>query len=100
MKRALLLLMALLGLAFPIIAQTISDEDPVETLSLKKGNIPAPVLKAAEQLFQGNTQVAWGSFPYELKDYGWAVNKEYDEPIDHYEIKFKAARKRLMSIIQ
>jgi hypothetical protein len=89
MKRVLLFLTALLGLTLPIIAQTVSEEEPVESLILKKGNIPAPVRQSAEQLFQGNMQVAWGSFPYELKDYGWSVNKDYDEPIDHYEIKFK-----------
>ena len=68
----------------------ISELVPEESLTLKKGNIPPAVIKAAEQLFQGHTQVAWGSFPYELKDYGWAVNKEYNDPIDHYEIQFKA----------
>jgi hypothetical protein len=90
MKRSVLFIAILLGFTFPMIAQTLKEEEPVESLALKKGNIPAPVLKAAEQLFQGHTQIAWGSFPYELKDYGWSVNNEYNEPIDHYEIRFKA----------
>jgi hypothetical protein len=85
MKRLLISVVAILGFILPILAQ----EEPIEMLTLKKGNIPAPVLKAAEQLFEGNTQVGWGAFPYELKDYGWQVNGDYDEPIDHYEIKFK-----------
>lgn len=89
MKRSFLFIMVLLGFTFPIFAQMVNEEEPVETLTLKKGNIPEPVQKAAEQLFEGHTQVAWGSFPYELKDYGWSVNKEYNEPIDHYEIQFK-----------
>ena len=89
MKRLILLITVLSGLIFPIIAQTVTEEEPIESLTLKKGNIPAPVLKAAEQLFEGNTQIAWGTSPYELKDYGWSVNKEYNEPINHYEIQLK-----------
>ena len=79
----------MLVLTFPILAQE-SEQVPEEFLTLKKGNIPPAVIKAAEQLFQGNTQVAWGAFPYELKNYGWVVNKDYNEPINHYEIQFKA----------
>jgi hypothetical protein len=90
MKRSLVFIAVLLGLTFPIIAQALSGEEPIESLVLKKGNIPAPILKAADQLFEGHTQIAWGSFPYELKDYGWQVNNDYNEPIDHYEIQFKA----------
>jgi hypothetical protein len=90
MKKSLFLLLGLLVLSFPILAQE-SEQVPSEFLTLKKGNIPAPVLKAAEQLFQGNTQLAWGVFPYELKNYGWVVDKEYKEPINHYQIRFKAS---------
>jgi hypothetical protein len=91
MKRLLFLLLGFLVLSFPILAQgLVSDEGPAEYLMLKKGNIPPQVLKAAEQLFEGNTQVAWGVFPYELKNYGWEVNKDYNEPIEHYEIQFKS----------
>jgi hypothetical protein len=87
MKKLQFLVLAFLAFSVPILAQEVSEEVPVENLTLKKGNIPAPILKAAEELFQGSTQVAWGSFPYELKDYGWVVNKDYNAPIDHYEIK-------------
>ena len=90
MKSALFVVTVLLGITLPVIAQSYYDETPVESLILKKGNIPAPVLKSAEQLFKGNTQVSWGAFPSELKDYGWSVNNDYNEPIDHYEIQFKA----------
>jgi hypothetical protein len=89
MKKSLFFITVLFGFMFPILAQDMAEEEPLESLTLKKGNIPEPVQKAAEQLFEGNTQVAWGAFPYELKDYGWSANKEYNEPIDHYEIKFK-----------
>lgn len=63
-----------------------TQEGPLETLSLKRGNLPPAVIKAADELFKGATQIKWGVFPYELKDYGWEVNNDYNEPIDHYEI--------------
>jgi hypothetical protein len=91
MKRLQFLFLTLLVFSIPILAQEpVSEEVPMESLTLKKGNIPPQIIKAAEQLFQGSTQVAWGSFPYELKDYGWVVNKDYNEPIDHYEVKLTA----------
>jgi hypothetical protein len=90
MKKLVFLVMTFLVFTFPILAQElVSEEVPLENLTLKKGNIPPQIVKAAEQLFQGSTQVAWGVFPYELKDYGWAVNKDYNEPIDHYELQIK-----------
>jgi len=88
--KKLILLLGFVVLAFPVLAQ-MSDDTPQDFLILKKGNIPTQVQIAAEKLFQGDTQVAWGTFPYELKNYGWVVNKDYNEPIDHYEVKFKAS---------
>ena len=41
------------------------------------------------QIFKRSTQVEWGAFPYELKDFGWFVNTEYKDPIDHYAIHMK-----------
>ncbi len=90
MKKLQFLFLVFSVFTYPILAQLVSEEIPVETLTLKKGNIPAPILKTADQLFQGKTQVEWGVFPYELKDYGWSVNKDYNEPIDHYAIRFKS----------
>jgi hypothetical protein len=90
MKRSFILAIFILTTFFTAVAQDlISEEIPIETLSLKKGNLPPAVVKAAEELFKGNTQIKWGVFPYELKDYGWEVNKNYNEPIDHYEIFMK-----------
>lgn len=87
MKKLTFFFAAFLVSLVPLLAQEmVSEEVLIESLTLKKGNIPPSIIKAAEQLFKGSTQVAWGVFPYELKGYGWAVNKEYNEPIDHYEI--------------
>ena len=90
MKKSIISLIFFLIAFFPSFAQELMNEEvPEESLTLKKGNIPPAVLKAAEQIFKGNTQVEWGVFPYELKNYGWVVNKEYNEPIDHYEVHMK-----------
>jgi hypothetical protein len=90
MKRLVFSAMFLLAVFFPMMAQeTQSEEVPQDYLILKKGNIPPAVLKSAEDIFKEHTQVQWGVFPYELKSYGWAVNNDYNEPIDHYEIHMK-----------
>ena len=79
-------------LAFsPVVAQVANEEVPIERLTLKKGNVPPAVIQAADKIFKGSTQVKWGVFPYEMKDYGWVVNNNYSEPIDHYEVNLKAA---------
>jgi hypothetical protein len=91
MKKSAFLLVFFLVSVLSGFAQQGTDEVPLETLSLKKGNLPPAVVKAAEELFKGNSQIQWGVFPYELKDYGWVVNKDYNDPIDHYEIHMKAA---------
>ena len=91
MKKLLSFVLFFALVLFPAIAQQeVTEEIPVEFLILKKGNIPPAVLKTADEIFKGNTQVQWGIFPYELKDYGWVVNKDYNEPIDHYEILMKS----------
>ncbi len=87
MKNRFYFLIVLLACAFPVLAQPEpTEEQPEEMLFLKRGNMPAEVIKAADSLFKGETQVGWGIFPYELKKYGWVVDKDYNEPIDHYEI--------------
>lgn len=86
MKKLLLFLMSFSVLIFPLIAQQDSEEVPEEVLTLKRGNIPPAVLKSADELFKGATQIKWGVFPNELKSYGWVKNKDYNDPIDHYEI--------------
>jgi hypothetical protein len=93
MKRLLFTGLFFLAFVFPILAQDekdLSEEVPVESLTLKKGNIPPAVIKAGEDMFKGTSMIKWGIFPYQLKDYGWVVDPNYNEPIDHYEIHFHA----------
>ena len=92
MKKSLFLFMSCLVFSFPALVAQVQEQTeavPAEVLVLKKGNIPPAVLKTAEELFKESTQVKWGMFPYQLKDYGWVVNEDYNEPINHYEILFK-----------
>jgi len=93
MKKSLFLITLFLAFMYPVmaqVAQDLTESIPEESLTLKKGNIPPQIIAAAEKLFQGSTQIAWGVFPYELKDYGWVVDKNYNDPINHYEIHLKA----------
>lgn len=94
MKKLIYLLLAFVVYSFPILAQNPEAESvevPVESLNLKMGNIPQQIVKAADGLFEGSTQVAWGNFPYEFKNYGWTVYpNESGVPINRYEIKLKA----------
>ncbi len=90
MKNWLTFIVVLLAFALPVLAQPEpTEEDPQEMLFLKKGNIPPAVLRAADSLFKGDTQVGYGVFPYELKKYGWVVDKDYNGPIDHYEVSVR-----------
>lgn len=91
MKKFMLFLMFFLVMFFPVIAQDQTEEAPAEILTLKRGNLPPAVLKTADELFKGSTQVKWGVFPNELKSYGWVKNKDYNEPINHYEVIMNTA---------
>lgn len=91
MKKLSFAFIVLLAFFMPVKAQQEdTDVEPVESLTLKKGNIPPAIMKTVEEIFKETQQVAWGVFPYQLKDYGWIVDKDYNEPIDHYEIYVKA----------
>jgi hypothetical protein len=91
MKKFLFSILTCLAFAFPVLAQVASDEITDQPLTFKKGEIPAAVQKTADELFKGTPQVAWGVFPYEFKDYGWSVDKNFNGPIDHYEVQYKAS---------
>lgn len=96
MKKWLVMFMTALVCGFPALAQPeeLSEEVPTEMLTLKKGDIPPVVIKAAQDLFEGSTQLKWGVFPYEFKNYGWSVIKDKDlptGPVDQYEIFMKTS---------
>jgi hypothetical protein len=90
MKNILITSIFLLLAFSPIIAQEVNEEVPVERLTLKKDKVPPAVIQAANEIFKGSNQVQWGTFPYELKKYGWVVDKNYSGPVDRYEVNLKA----------
>jgi hypothetical protein len=88
MKKSFFTIVFLLAVMLPAFSQP-AERMPLEDITLNKGNLPPSVLKAADEIFKGNTQIQWGVFPYELEDYGWVVNPNYTQPIDHYSIRMK-----------
>jgi hypothetical protein len=90
MKKQFFLLAFLLAIFLPAGAQNIkADEEPIESLTLKKGNIPASVLSTADEIFKENKQVQWGTFPYQLKKYGWVIDTVNKPRPNLYEIYLK-----------
>jgi hypothetical protein len=96
MKKLIISLLALTGLLFPLLAQvdhdqTVNDQIPVETLTLKKDQVPAAISKAVLSDFATEEAFRWGKFPYVLEKYGWVVSKEAaGQNPDRYEVNIKA----------
>lgn len=97
MKRVLFSIFSLTGFIFPLLAQVdhdykVSDVVPVESLMLKKDQIPPAIVNAVNADFKTGKPLTWGKFPYTLADYGWVVSKEAAaEKPDQYEVFIKAA---------
>jgi hypothetical protein len=96
MKKFLASVLALSGFLFPLLAQVdhdarVNDVIPVETLTLKKEQIPQAIVKSVAVDFSTGQPVTWGKFPYNLENYGWVVNQgTAGEKPDHYEVLIKA----------
>ncbi len=96
MKKFLISILALSGFLFPLLAQVDHDTRetdiiPVESLTLKKEQIPQAIVKAVTVDFATGQPVTWGKFPFNLENYGWVVNKDMaGEKPDHYEVLIKA----------
>jgi hypothetical protein len=96
MKKLLISLLAFSGFLFPLLAQVDHDQRendviPVESLTLKKEQIPDAIVKAVINDFATGQAFRWGKFPYALEKYGWVVNQdEIGEKPDHYEVNIKA----------
>jgi len=96
MKKLLVSVLAFLGFLFPLLAQVdhdyrLNDIIPVESLTLKKDQIPPAIVQAVNKDFSTGQAVTWGKFPYTLENYGWVVNPDAaGEKPDHYEVFIKA----------
>ena len=67
---------------------TAMDEEgtPIALSELKKSDVPAAVTAAIARDFKDYVPTTLSTFPYNFKKYGWSVNTEDKEPIDHYEV--------------
>jgi hypothetical protein len=96
MKKFLVSVIALSGFLFPLLAQVDHDARendiiPVESLTLKKEQIPQAIVKAVAVDFATGQPVTWGKFPFNLENYGWVVNNDVTgQKPDHYEVLIKA----------
>lgn len=96
MKKLILSLVCLTGSIFPLLSQVDhdqreSEEIPVESLVLKKEQIPAPIISAVAKDFKEGQAFKYGKFPYVLEKYGWVVSKEAaNQKPDRYEVYIKA----------
>jgi hypothetical protein len=96
MKKLVLSILAFTGFLFPLLAQVDHDQRdneilPVESLTLKKDQIPAAIVKAVNDDFATGQPFRWGKFPYILEKYGWVVAKDAEnQKPDRYEVNIKA----------
>jgi hypothetical protein len=74
MKKILFSIIASFIIFFPAFTQIEENEVevPIEKLVLKKDNIPVSIIQAVNTSFQNGTALEWYSFPYVIKEYGWA----------------------------
>jgi hypothetical protein len=95
MKKLIVSLLAFTGFLFPLLSQVDHDQRegdiiPVETLTLKKDQVPAPIVKAVNDNFAAAQEFKWGKFPYVLEKYGWVVAKDAaNQKPDRYEVNIK-----------
>lgn len=96
MKKLFFLFLASAGLTFPLFPQAVHEFDesemiPVESLILKKDQVPQAIVKAVNTDFQSGDAFRWGKFPYVLEKYGWVVAKDAgNNKPDQYEVYIKA----------
>ncbi|MFZ0281632.1 MAG: hypothetical protein WAL29_08280 [Bacteroidales bacterium] len=96
MKKLFFLLIASAGFTFPLFAQVdhVLDESeamPVETLILKKDQVPPAIINAVNSDFRNGEAFKWGKFPFTLEKYAWVVDKDAgNAKPDYYEVFIKA----------
>ena len=95
MKKLIVSLLVFTGFLFPLLAQVDHDQTdnegaPVESLILKKDQIPANIVKAVNTDFSNGDAFRWGKFPFMLEKYGFVIakGKENQKP-DYYEVNIK-----------
>ena len=95
MKKLLFSVLAFLGFLFPLLAQVdhdynANDRVPVVNATIKREEVPAAVIKAAQTQFDMSNSGTWSKFPYALKEYGWVYDVgASDVKLNRYEVTLK-----------
>ncbi len=80
MKKTIIPFVAYFLLSFSAFAQMPVPEEeqevPVDKLVLKSNDVPQDVKQSVQKSFMDGTVIKWYSFPYTLKQYGWAYKNE------------------------
>jgi hypothetical protein len=95
MKKLLVSLSLMLAILLQLSAQVdhdynVNDRIPVVNATITKDQVPAAVLKAANNQFNANNPLTWSKFPYALKEYGWVYDVGAAQiPLERYEVTMK-----------
>jgi hypothetical protein len=95
MKKLIIICFAVLACMLPSLAQidhdyNANDREPVMRDKILKEQVPAAVLKAANNQFDKNNPQTWSKFPYTLKEYGWVYDVGASNiKLDRYEVTMK-----------
>lgn len=95
MKKLVLLLLASTGFLFPLFSQVDnvieeSEGVPLESLTLKKDQVPKAIVDAVKSDFKSDQPFTYGKFPYVLKKYAWVVDPDAKgKTPDYYEVFIK-----------
>ena len=104
MKKILVTVLAFAGIIFPLTAQVApdylnSDIIPVESLTLKKDQVPPAIAKAVSTDFKTGQPLTWSKFPYALKNYRWTlVPASESEKPNLYEVEIKTNEGNVFAI--
>lgn len=64
----------------------VNDVTPVEMSEIKKADIPVTVSNAVARDFKDYVPTKFSAFPYKFGKFGWFVNTDNKEPLDHYQV--------------
>jgi hypothetical protein len=88
MKKFSVVLIGFLTFVSALSAQekAINEVDPVAMSEIKKSDVPAAVTNAVARDFKNYVPTKFSSFPYQFRQFGWFVNTDNKETLDHYQV--------------